>query len=52
MSLGLMESLFAAAILKEINDNVWTRDKRENDWGVGNPRPQSPNPRRKMTTRK
>jgi len=52
MSLGIMESLFAATILKEINDNVWARDKRENGWDVGNPRPQSPNPIRKTPTRK
>ena len=52
MSLGLMESLFATTILKEKNDNMWIEDKRHNGWGVGNPRPQSPNPRSQTSTRK
>jgi hypothetical protein len=29
VSLGLMESLFAAVILKETNDNVLTKEKRD-----------------------
>jgi len=52
MSLGLIESFFAATILRETHDNVWDKDKRDDGGGVGNPRPQPTNPRRKTTTRK
>jgi hypothetical protein len=47
-----MESLLQQQSLKETNDNMWTKDKRENGCGVGNPRLQSSNPRRKTATRK
>jgi hypothetical protein len=52
VSLGIIESLLAAVILKESSDNVRAKDERDGGGGVGNPRPQPTNPRRKTTTRK